>query len=352
VTMRSQPPKSPRFRHWLTAALVCTVNSVIAVALLLSLHGSTIGLFGQLLISNAIGFVIWGLLEAMQSLSGGRIGMVPALLLAVPAGIVLGGKAAALFGQPDFIGQWIADPLQEWKSIGIAALFAVAACAFIIVSSHAAAYRLELEIEQRRRAEASRSQAVAELGLLQAQIEPHFLFNTLAHVQSAIDQDPAIGKHMLEHLIRYLRGTLSRSRSGHYTLLQERELIESLLTIASLRMGPRLRSRVNMLDTLSGTTLPPLLLQPLVENAIKHGIEPAIDGGEISVDAECIGATLVLRVTDTGVGMDRAGPEGVGLSNVRARLAALYGEQGRLTLHPHPSRGVIAELRLPMNRPS
>ncbi len=337
---------APRLNHWTVAVIVFAVSSVIAAGL--ALLDSSVSFIDQLIISNTVGFSIWGVIEALRLVSRERVGVLPSLLIGVPLGIVLGGKTATLLGQPDFIGAFIANPRQEWRWIGVSLLFATSASIFVVVSAKAAGSRLELEIEQRRRAEASRSQAVAELGLLQAQIEPHFLFNTLAHVQSAIDQDPEIGKRMLEHLIRYLRGTLTRSRHAHYTLAEERDLIESLLAIASIRLDTRLRSRVSIADALGGASLPPLLLQPLVENAIKHGIEPSIEGGDISVEGECTGDLLILRVTDTGMGMGTAGPEGVGLSNVRARLASLYGDRGRLTLHAHPVRGVVAELRLPL----
>jgi LytS/YehU family sensor histidine kinase len=338
--------EAPRFATWRVAALVLAVSSVIAIVL--ALVDSDSDLYTEMVISNSIGFSIYGSIRLLDLITGGRIGLMPILLISVPLGIVLGGKLAGLFGVHDIIGAFAADPRHAWRSVGASLLFAASASIFVTVSSQAAASRLELEIERRRSAEASRSQAVAELGLLQAQIEPHFLFNTLAHVQSAIDQDPEIGKQMLSHLIRYLRGTLTRSRSVQYTLTAERELVESLLSIAAIRLGSRLRSRVSIPDTLGMASLPPLLLQPLVENAIKHGIEPAIDGGEIHVDAWNEGDQLILRVTDTGLGMAAAGPEGVGLSNVRARLAALYGDRGRLTLQRHPERGVVAELHLPL----
>jgi hypothetical protein len=349
MTMPSMPAHgTSRFGGWRVALLVLTVSSVIAIVLALLESDPGRYVYGELVISNAIGFSIYGLIRLLDLIAGERLGFTPILIISVPLGIVVGGKLAALSGQHDIIGAFAADPGHEWRSISVSLLCAVSASIFVTVSTRAATSRLELEVERRRGAEASRSQAVAELGLLQAQIEPHFLFNTLAHVQSAIDQDPEIGKQMLSHLIRYLRGTLTRSRSAHYTLTAERELIESLLSIASIRLGARLRSRVGISDTLGKASLPPLLLQPLVENAIKHGIEPAIDGGEIQVDAAREGDELVLRVTDTGVGMGAAGPEGVGLSNVRARLAALYGDRGRLTLQRHPVRGVVAELRLPL----
>jgi LytS/YehU family sensor histidine kinase/multisubunit Na+/H+ antiporter MnhF subunit len=331
--------------YWTVALLVLLVSSVIAVAL--TLQSERNDWIDELIASNAIGFSIFGLIRILSVLSRDRIGLVPVLCIAVPTGILVGGKVASLFGVYDFVGQWLANPLHEWKSIGIAMLFALSASIFVNVSTNAAAARLELETERRRRAEDSRSQAVAELGLLQAQIEPHFLFNTLAHVQSAIDQDPAVGKQVLEHLIRYLRGTLTRSRTARYTLAQERELIESLLSIASIRLGPRLRTHISIPEDLAAASLPPLLLQPLVENAIKHGIEPSIEGGEIRVEGVREGELLILRVVDTGVGMGAAGAEGIGLSNVRARLESLYGDRAGLILEPRVPHGFVAELRLP-----
>ena len=331
---------------WTVSLLVLLVSSVIAVAL--TLQSERNDWVDELIASNAIGFSIFGLIRILNVVSRDRIGLLPLLFIAVPVGILVGGKVASLFGVYDFIGAWASHPLHEWKSIGVSLLFAATASIFVSVSTNAAATRLELETERRRRAEASRSQAVAELGLLQAQIEPHFLFNTLAHVHSAIDQDPAVGKQMLEHLIRYLRGTLTRSRTARYTLAEECELIESLLTIAGIRLGSRLRTHVSIPSDLAAASLPPLLLQPLVENAIKHGIEPAIDGGEIRVEGWREGEMLILRVSDTGVGLGAAGAEGVGLSNVRARLESLCGDRARLVLQPGAPRGFVAELRLPM----
>jgi len=342
----SNPTQSVQVSNWVIALLVAVVSSLIALLLILLQDHSTWA--EELVTSNLIGFSIYGCILALHGVAGNRLGLAATLVICLPLGIAIGGVIATLFGFDHFISHIAANPLRQWRSISVNLLLAAAAAAFIIVSSKAASYRLELEIEQRRLAEASRSQAVAQLALLQAQIEPHFLFNTLAHVQSAIEQDPATGKQILENLIRYLRGTLRRTRSSQSTLAQEQELIESLLVIASIRLGARLRYVIDISESLGNAVLPPLLLQPLVENAIKHGIEPAIDGGEIRVEAQRIDDTLVLRVLDSGVGMGTAGPEGIGLSNVRARLASLYGEAGRLTLQPHPMRGVIAELRLPL----
>jgi signal transduction histidine kinase len=340
------PPPPPGHR-WKTAAMVLTISSLIA--LLFSLMEPDRGnLLQELLISNAIGSCIWLLIEALQLLSRGRLGLVPCMVIGVPGGVILGGKVSAMFGAVDIIGLWTHDPGNEWKSISVTLLFAVSATAFVVLFWQAVNYRLELEGERRRSAEAGRAQAIAELALLQAQIEPHFLFNTLAHVQSAIEEEPAVGKAMLEHLVQYLRGALSRSRVSRYTLREEVDLVNSLLAIAAIRLSNRLKYRIAIPESMLAAALPPLLVQPLVENAIKHGIEAALEGGEIVVEGEVIDESLVLRVIDSGVGIATAAPEGVGLSNVRARLASLYGEKGRLSLMRHQTRGIVAELRLPL----
>lgn len=339
----------PTSRRWKSVGLTLLVSTAIGILFAL-MEGSWAALPQEVLISDAIGGCIWLLVQALRIASRDRLGILTCLVIAVPIGLVVGGKIMTLFGGYDLLGRWVHDPVHQWRSIGASLLFASGASAFVVLYSVVTNYRLELETERRRSAEISRSQAIAELALLQAQIEPHFLFNTLAHVQSTIEQQPALGKTMLEHLIRYLRGTLRRSRASSYALAEEQELIEALLAIAALRLGTRLHYRVSIDASLRNAQLPPLLLQPLVENAIRHGIEPAMDGGEIAVDALASEAELVLTVSDTGVGVCGTAPEGVGLSNVRARLASLYGPRGRLTLRSQPSGGVIAELRLPLER--
>jgi signal transduction histidine kinase len=334
-------------RRLQSMVLVVVVSSAIAV--LLTLMGDRYAIAPmELIVSNSIGFSIWLIIEALQFLSRGRIGPLAVTCIAVPLGVIIGGKLTALFGAYDFIAGWTADPGNQWKSIITTLIFAASATAFIILFWRASNYRVELETERRRSAEAGRSQAIAELGLLQAQIEPHFLFNTLAHVQSAIEEDPALGKVMLEHLIRYLRGTLRRSRQSSYALSEELDLIRSLLEIARIRLGQRLHFHIEADDAARTARLAPLLLQPLVENAIKHGIEPAVAGGEIHVSCEVKGSELVLKVRDTGVGIAAVAAKGVGLSNVQARLSSLYGEGGRLSMHAVEPHGTVAELRIPL----
>lgn len=190
----------------------------------------------------------------------------------------------------------------------------------------------------------------AELKVMQAQVEPHFLFNTLASVQYLVETDPAQASRLLGHLIGYLRAALPQLRAASTTLGREAELARAYLSILQMRIGPRLVFHVDVPAELRDHPFPPNLLISLVENAIKHGIEPSASGGEVTISARRDADALVVNVIDTGRGLASASPnggEGVGLANVRERLAALYGPRGRFTLEPGQPRGARAVLALP-----
>lgn len=215
--------------------------------------------------------------------------------------------------------------------------------------------RIEAEVaKEKARAEIVERQAVqAQLQLLQAQIEPHMLFNTLANLQGLIAIDPERASHMLDQFIQYLRATLTSSRAPHTTLAQEFELIEAYLGLMSVRMGERLRYRLELPEALRRLPLPPMLLQPLVENAIIHGLEPTVAGGEIAIIASACGDLLELCVCDTGQGLSdapRTAGSRVGVANTRDRLQGLFGERARLELESAVPHGTIARLTLPLNQ--
>jgi sensor histidine kinase YesM len=190
----------------------------------------------------------------------------------------------------------------------------------------------------------------AELKLMQAQVEPHFLFNTLASVQFLTETNPKEAGQLLGHLIDYLRAALPQLRASSTTLGKEADLAEAYLNILRMRIGARLAFTIDIPLELRSHPFPPNLLISLVENAIKHGIEPAAAGGTITLSARRDSESVVVTVADTGRGFaedsDSAG-EGVGLSNVRERLAALYGSRGRFTLEPLTPHGARATLALP-----
>jgi signal transduction histidine kinase len=210
----------------------------------------------------------------------------------------------------------------------------------------------ERERQHARAAELERQALDAQLRSLQAQIEPHFLFNTLANVVSLIDTAPADARRMLEKLIALLRQSLAASRAEQVSLGQETDLLRAYLDILSIRMGQRLSYEIDVPEELRGQRVLPLLVQPLVENAIQHGLEPKVEGGTVRVRAWSDGRALALEVSDDGLGfgsVTRGG--GVGLANLRQRLAAHYGERGRLSIED-AAPGTRVRLSLPLSAAS
>ena len=195
-----------------------------------------------------------------------------------------------------------------------------------------------------------RDAAEARLKLLQAQIEPHFLFNTLANLNELIALDPPRAQAMLGHLDGYLRATLASARSADCTLAEEFTLLRGYLEILAIRMGPRLAYKLDLPEALAPAKLPPMLLQPLVENAIKHGLEPKLDGGWLRVAASAEGRQLVLVVEDSGLGFGAASEPGtgVGLVHVKERLAAVYGDAAAAEIGANEGGGARITLRLPL----
>ncbi len=202
---------------------------------------------------------------------------------------------------------------------------------------------------------AQRSAAEAQLRLLQSQLEPHMLFNTLANLRVLIGSEPARAQAMLDRLIAFLRATLAASRSGTHALADEFARIDDYLALMAVRMGPRLAVRLELPEALRALPVPALLLQPLVENAIRHGLEPQARGGRIDVRARRDAGALLLEVRDTGCGLvaDTVAGGGFGLQQVRERLAVLFGERASLTLHAaaDDEGGVLARVRLPLPAP-
>jgi sensor histidine kinase YesM len=206
------------------------------------------------------------------------------------------------------------------------------------------------ERERSRSAELERLALDAQLRSLQAQIEPHFLFNTLANVVSLIDGAPDKARRMLERLIDLLRASLAASRSERTTLGHECALVGAYLDILRIRMGERLQYAIDLPAELAEATVPPLSLQPLVENAIKHGLEPKLAGGTVSVRARAVDGALQVDVEDDGLGFDDQNGIGVGLANLRERLGAAYGERARVVVSDR-APGTCVRLTIPLETP-
>jgi len=189
-----------------------------------------------------------------------------------------------------------------------------------------------------------------ELRLLQAQIEPHFLFNTLSNVMSLIDTNPDKAKKMMEYFSDFLRASLHIAREKTVTIAQEMELIRSYLDIHRVRMGNRLSYTIDIPESLLAYRIPPLLIQPLVENSLRHGLEPKIEGGEIAIKGEPEGSVFAITIADSGIGVsENTGGNGIGLENIRKRIQMFCNGDGdgRLILEKNKPSGVKAIIEIP-----
>jgi signal transduction histidine kinase len=238
----------------------------------------------------------------------------------------------------------------------------------LMVTSIAISVAFVAYFTQRGKAESLANEVTqAQLMLLQSQLEPHMLFNTLAHLRALIGQDTARAHAMLDHLNDYLRTTLHASRQPLHPLAEEFSRLDDYLSLMSIRMGPRLVFELNLPPALATSPVPSFILQPLVENAIRHGLEPQVTGGRIEVQARAEGAQLLLTVRDNGCGIselalaDAARPlqsDGThvgpswGLNHVRQRLQTLYGPRTGMHISPLNPGGTCVVLTLPFNKPT
>ena len=209
--------------------------------------------------------------------------------------------------------------------------------------------------ESRERSESyARQLAEARLMVMRAQVEPHFLFNTLAHVQALQEIDPPQAGVMLERLISYLRAAMPTMRETTSTLGREVEVVRAYLDLLKIRMGDRLNYTINVPAELNNISFPPTMIATLVENAIKHGLEPKREGGTVAIQVRTVGDQIEVLIADNGLGLGGAQTQGsgVGLANTRERLKMLYGDTGELVVEPNAPTGVRALLRVPKVPPA
>lgn len=202
---------------------------------------------------------------------------------------------------------------------------------------------------ERKMVEARKHATEARLKLLETQLEPHMLFNTLANLRVLIGADPLRAQTMLDHMIAYLRATLSASRATNHTLRDEFERLRDYLELMAIRMGPRLAFTLDLPGELETQPVPALLLQPLVENSIKHGLEPKVGGGRIDVSARRESGNVVIEVVDTGVGLAQppSDGKGFGLAQVRERLQTQYASEAAIDFIAGSPDGTRATIRFP-----
>lgn len=301
-----------------------------------------------LVVSLCIGFSIHGLAEGLGRLLGDRVSLLTVMIVAVPCGIFIGYLLSEFLLTGRFTGS---DMLQP-RSLLLGGLFGLLGATLFFLGTSVVNLRDSLRDEQLERLAGEKSVLETELRLLQAQIEPHFLFNTLSNVLALLRTDAEAAGRVLEQLTRLLRVSLQRTRRQSSTLAEELEMVQAYLAIASVRMGSRLRFHIDVADNLRSLPLPPLLLQPLVENALEHGIDPLPEGGSVEVQARRDGDSLLLSVCDDGVGLpDQPAGAGIALDNIRRRLRGLYGAGAKLELLQREPCGTEARLRLPSVAP-
>lgn len=327
-----------------TISYTLVFNAVIALFLTVMKFGGN--LFENFVVAQCIGLSICSCVLCLHSLLNRSSPLMQLILIIIAMGVgsIVGGLFGALA-----LGIHPSLFFREYglfKIIILGTLFGSVISYFFYSREKIRAGEALLQEERIKRLLVEKKAAETDLRLLQAQVEPHFLFNTLSNILSTLQTDGRAAEEMLLDLTRYLRTSLSRSRQDRTTIGQEMDTVRAYLNIFKVRMGERLRFRIDIADGLASTLFPPMLVQPLVENAIKHGLEPKVEGGDLIIRAEEKGEVLRVEVTDTGVGFQGETGSGITLSNVRERLHTLYGNSARLTLEENHPSGVKAVIEV------
>ncbi len=302
----------------------------------------------NVIFAQSIGLSTFALARVLTHLRPPQADSLNVHFFAVPLGSACGIVIGSVLADVSLIELFATHPQTVVISFVLALVFGTIISYYFYSRGALLQSQTALQEENIKRLDQEQRLTETQLKLLQAQIEPHFLFNTLSNVVSLIETDPHRAKRMLEHFTDYLRSSLQRTRAPQTTLNEELALVTAYLEIQCLRMDTRLHYRIEVAAELCGLMLPPLLIQPLVENAVQHGLEPKIDGGEVLISAQTLNNALQIQVIDTGLGLRAEGSTGVGLNNIRARLHALYQERGQMTIEPHVPTGVKVTLTLPI----
>ena len=269
------------------------------------------------------------------------------ILISMTMGTLFGSLMGVLIAGLPVAGIFQGKPALLFQLLGMGILFGSVITYFFFSQERISQVRAQMQEERIKRLDSEKQALEAHLKMLQAQIEPHFLFNSLSTVLSLVDTDREKAGRMLTDLIRYLRVSLSRTRAESTTIDQEMEMARAYLDIYQIRMGDRLQYRIQAEEELKEAAIPPMLVQPLVENAVKHGLEPTVEGGLVTITACSVPQKIRITVTDTGKGLDETGDAGFGLMNIRERLHSLYGQEARVILEENSPSGLKATIEIP-----
>jgi len=289
----------------------------------------------------------------VMTLSHTQIETKKQLFVKIAAGMIIGAISGAVLGvlflyfkydKPFFT--YFQSSFSENFLLGI--FFAIPITYFLLSLAKFKDYESQLQEEKINRLTLEKQAVLEELKTLQAQIEPHFLFNTLSNLKSLLDEDINKGKLMLDELNGFLKISLQRTRQKAISLSQELELVRHYLNIYKIRMKARLSYDIIADKEIKKVSLSPLIIQPLVENAVKYGLEPKIEGGKIKIDCSRADNFLIITISDTGCGLDTNSEIGIGINNVSKRLNNLYGKNANLTIKKNNPYGTKAVIKVPL----
>jgi sensor histidine kinase YesM len=326
---------------WVTA--ICVVATGTVVWLFINTY------LDLLVTALCVGYTSMVLFTAAGNLRQKRMSREAMQVLAVVVGSILGTIVAGFVKGRD-ISQMVTERLAGVAiSMGLGIGFGCVVVAAMILREKHARDQARIAKADAERHQLEKNVLESRLQLLQAQVEPHFLFNTLANVQHLVETDANRASHVLESLIQYLRAALPQMREGATatTLGREIDMARAFLEIHRVRMGSRLEFGIEVPAALECRAFPPMMLISLVENAIKHGVDPCCESGTITIRAAEEGDRLRVSVADTGEGVKPTQGTGVGLTNIRERLKALYGSSARLVLEENAPHGVVASIEVP-----
>jgi len=350
--MNAAAPSASPLARWAAALTGRRVVVVLALSLLAAVVLNPIFVTPFTLLLGRTMFVGMALLLAFSAVGHWRQTWLPRWLAQVLAVALVAPLATFFIYLFSVDGDAVALMQHEGRLSGIASISITALVVGLVVAL-GALYR---ERDAQARAESlqfalekttlERQALDARLSLLHAQIEPHFLFNTLANVQALVDANSERAAPVLRHLIAYLRAAMPRLNDADATLASEVQLVRAYLELMRLRMPDRLQFETALAPGLEGVRFPTMALLTLVENAVTHGIDPSEEGGRIEVGGRLdpVTGSITLWVADTGIGLSETAAPGTGLANLRARLRAFYGDDARLDLAEVAPHGLRAEM--------
>jgi signal transduction histidine kinase len=348
-----EPRQRARLVHWRTCLAALCLCFVLSTEVLFSpsmfadwTPGQIFdGWLEQFIDIVCLGFLIMAAVSVSDRLIGEQapwrlLGLLTAVILAATGGYL--GLTSLHYPA----GYYPPAPVMIGDALRIIFLGSMATIVWAVQRSNAKAAN-RLRAFALDRAALKKGMLEAELKALEAQIEPHFLFNTLANVRCLFQSDIGSAEQMLASLRVYLGAALPKFRGEHPTLGSECALVKAYLDILQVRMGRRLIVDIDLPGELAEVAFPPMILMTLVENAIKHGLAPLAEGGRIEVVARANDAMLEIAVRDNGAGIRTGNGGGIGLANIRSRLAALYGDKALLALESNSPHGVLARVVVP-----